>query len=56
VVTTFGRTPATQVAVDPKKASVNDVLPTISDAVAAAMPTATRHCTTTSQPRASPAP
>jgi hypothetical protein len=56
VVTTFGRTPATQVAVDPKKASVNDVLPTISDAVAAAMPTASRHCTTASQPTASPAP
>ena len=55
VVTTFGRTPATQVVVDPKRASVNDVLPTISDAVVAAMPTATRHCTT-STPTASPTP
>jgi hypothetical protein len=45
VITTFGRTPATQVVVDPKRASVNDVLPTISDAVVAAIPTATRHCT-----------
>jgi len=55
VVTTFGRTPATQVVVDPKRASVNDVLPTISDAVVAAMPTATRHCTA-STPTASPTP
>ncbi|MCU1475254.1 DUF3515 domain-containing protein [Amnibacterium sp.] len=56
VITTFGRTPATQVVVDPKKASVNDVLPTISDAVVAAIPTVTRHCTTASQATASPAP
>ena len=55
VVTTFGRTPATQVVVDPKRASVNDVLPTISDAVVAAMPTATRHCTA-APPTASPTP
>ena len=55
VLTTFGRTPATQVVVDPKHVSVNDVLPTISDAVVAAMPTATRHCTA-SAPTASAAP
>jgi hypothetical protein len=55
VVTTFGRTPATQVVVDPKRVSVNDVLPTISDAVSAAIPTATRHCTA-SAPTASPTP
>jgi Protein of unknown function (DUF3515) len=55
VVTTFGRTPATQVVVDPKRVSVDDVLPTISDAVVAAMPTSTRHCTV-SAPTASPTP
>ncbi|HEV7624462.1 MAG TPA: DUF3515 domain-containing protein [Amnibacterium sp.] len=57
VVTTFGRTPATQLVVDPKKVSANDVVPSISDAVSAAVPTATRHCTAASAaPTASPTP
>jgi hypothetical protein len=56
VITTFGRTPATQLVVDPKKASANDVVPSISDAVAAAIPTVTRHCTAASTPTASPTP
>jgi hypothetical protein len=56
VVTTFGRTPATQVVVDPKQASANDVVPSISDAVSAAIPTATRHCTAPAAPTASATP
>jgi hypothetical protein len=57
VLTTFGRTPATQLVVDPKLASANDVVPSISDAVSAAIPTAVRHCTVASPaPTASPTP
>jgi len=48
VLTTFGRTPATRLEVDPSRISVSDVLPSVSDAVVAAMPSATRHCTAAS--------
>jgi hypothetical protein len=54
--TTFGRTPATEVVIDPKHASENDALPSISDAVSAAMPTTTRKCTAPSAPSSSPTP
>jgi hypothetical protein len=56
VWTTFGRTPATQVVIDPKHATENDALPPISDAVSAAMPTTDRKCTAPSVPSPSPTP
>lgn len=50
VLTTFGRTPATRVVVDPAHLSVSDAMPPLSDAVTAAIPAATRHCTAASVP------
>jgi Protein of unknown function (DUF3515) len=44
VLTTYGRTPAVQVVLDPS-ANAQVVMPAISDAVAAAIPHATAHCT-----------
>lgn len=56
VWTTFGRTPATEVVIDPKHASENDALGPISDAVTAAMPTTNRTCTAPSVPSPSTTP
>jgi len=56
VWTTFGRTPATEVVIDPKHASENDALPSISDAVSAAMPTTNRQCTAPTAPSPSATP
>jgi hypothetical protein len=55
-LTTYGRTPATRVIVDPARISVSDVLPSISDAVSAAIPTASRHCTAASALPSTPSP
>ena len=55
VLTTFGRTPATQVVIEAKGAvSSNDALSGISDAVAQAVPTASRHCIAVPAPSSSP--
>jgi len=52
--TTFGRIPATQVILDPRHTTESDALPPISDAVSAAMPHATRHCTAPAAPSPGP--
>jgi hypothetical protein len=50
LLTTFGRTPATQVLIDAKRISSDAALGPISDAVAEAIPKATRHCTAAPAP------
>ena len=45
VVTTFGRTPATQIDLDQGRVDSGTVLPPIADAIAGAIPHATGHCT-----------
>ncbi|MDQ1513223.1 MAG: hypothetical protein QOC59_1065 [Microbacteriaceae bacterium] len=54
VLRTYGRTPATQVVIEAKRISSADVLPALSDAVVAAIPTASRHCAAAPSPSVSP--